>query len=645
MSWLISLILAGVVFTSDSTVPVRQNNLSNSETSVKIVQLDETERFEQTYPFNSNGKVSVSNVNGSITIDTWDRNEVKLEAVKTADDKARLSEVEIKIDARRDSITIETNYDSWKRDNNRGWKNYGKLTVDYRLTVPRNAILDEIETVNGSVSITNANNLTRASTVNGEVIAVNLRGAAELSTVNGKVEANFDQLQSSSKIELNTVNGQVNLVIPSDANATVKADTVNGSIANDFGLPVRKGQYVGRDLYGRIGSGEVQIRLNSVNGGLNIRRKQDGKSLNPAVNLLPAKSQDDEDWDDDSDNDNDNDNPNVNVNKMNKEINKTVKKSQAEIAVQMRDAQKDMEKAKKEMEKIKPEIAKIDKEKIKAEVEESLRSQRETMGRLADINFIPGAPVVEKKSETFSVKGTPKVTVDARNCSVSVHGWDKQEVQYSITRVSKSRSPKPLSYTADHSDSDVKITVNADGKRVNRTGDFEFIFNDLERVRVEVFVPKKSNLRILTNREIRLENISGEVDLTGGDEAVNVRDVDGKLKIVSADGKIRVIGFKGEIEAQTADGDMSLEGDFSKIAATTGDGSIIVTLPEDVSATINANTESVTMDGIVKSRIKTVDIGEDTAMWRIGGGKAVYNFKVAEGQVFIRSMKDLRASL
>lgn len=253
--------------------------------------------------------------------------------------------------------------------------------------------------------------------------------------------------------------------------------------------------------------------------------------------------------------------------------------------------------------------------------------------------------MIEKKSETFTVKGTPKVTIDAKNCAVSVHGWDKQEVGYSITRVSKSRSPKPLSYTADHSDSDVKITVNADGKRVNRAGDFEFVYNDLERVRVEVFVPKKSNLRILTNREIRLENVSGEIDLTGGDETVNVRDVDGKLKVVAAGGKIRVIGFKGEIEAQTADGDMSLEGDFQKITATTGDGSIIVTLPEDVSATINSNTESVTMDGIVKSRIKTVDIGEDTAKWRIGGGKAVYNFTVAEGQIFIRSMKDLRASL
>ena len=637
MSWLISLVLASVVFTSDTTVPVQRNNFTNSETTTKIVLLDETERFEQTYPLSANGRVSVSNVNGSITIDTWDRKEVKLEAVKTADSKDRLADVEIKIDARADSLSVETNYDNWKRDGgNRGWKNYGKLTVEYRLTVPKNAVLDDIQTVNGSVNITNSNSLTKASTVNGQVTATNLRGTAELETVNGTIEANFDQLQSSSKISLNTVNGQVNLVIPSDANATVKADTLNGSINNDFGLPIRKGQYVGRNLYGKIGSGEVQIRLNSVNGGLNIKRKDDGKSVNPSTNLLPAKSQDnDEDWDNDNDNDN-----SLNVDKMNKEINKSVKESQKEVAVAMKNSQKEMEKAQKEIAKIKPELAKINQEEIQARINEGLQRQKDAIERMANVNFFAGAPVVEKKSDTFTVKGTPKVIVDAKNCSVTVRGWDRQEVQYSITRISKKRNQKPLVYTADHSDSDVKITVNGEKDAGNRD-----YFNDSERIRVEVFVPKKSNLRILTNREIRLENVSGDMDLTGEDESINVRDVDGSLRIASTNGKIRVIGFKGEIEAKSADGDMSLEGDFLKITATSGDGNIIVTLPDNVSAIIRANTNAVSLDGIPQSRIKTVDVSEESSVWRIGNATANYNFTVADGQVFIRSISDLKASL
>ncbi|MEP6903460.1 MAG: hypothetical protein ABJA66_17165, partial [Actinomycetota bacterium] len=369
-------------------------------------------------------------------------------------------------------------------------------------------------------------------------------------------------------------------------------------------------------------------------------RKNDGKNVSPSTNLLPQKSKDDDEEDRDDDEDKDDD-TSVNVNKINKEINKSVKSSQKEVAIAMKNSQKDMEQAQKEMEKIKPELVKINTEAIQAKIDEGLKIQKEAMARVAEANFFPGSPVIEKKDETFTVKGTPKVTIDAKNCAVSVRGWDRQEVQYFITRISKRRTQKPLEFTADHSDSEVKIIVNG-GKD---SDDREF-FNEADRVRVEVFVPKKSNLRIRTDREIRLENVSGDIDLKGVDESINVRDVDGKLRIASTDGRIRVIGFTGEIESQTADGDMSLEGNFQKITATTtGDGKIILTLPDDASAIIRANTKSVCLDGIAPSKIKTVDISDESSVWRIGNGSANYNFNVTDGEIFIRSISDLKAGL
>ena len=89
----------------------------------------------------------------------------------------------------------------------------------------------------------------------------------------------------------------MNLTLPSDVNASVKADSVNGVITNGFGLPVRKGKYVGRDLYGRIGTGEVTVRLESVNGDLSTGKRSDGRTQNRVENLLPQKEKDDEDED------------------------------------------------------------------------------------------------------------------------------------------------------------------------------------------------------------------------------------------------------------------------------------------------------------------------------------------------------------
>jgi hypothetical protein len=46
-----------------------------------------TEEFHQTYSLTSDGRVSLNNINGAAHISAWDRNEVKVDAVKRADDQ------------------------------------------------------------------------------------------------------------------------------------------------------------------------------------------------------------------------------------------------------------------------------------------------------------------------------------------------------------------------------------------------------------------------------------------------------------------------------------------------------------------------------------------------------------------------------
>jgi len=269
MTWIFTIVFSGLLMASGGTGTATQQMPVVAAPAAAFndtftVKLDETDRFEQTYPLTANGRVSVSNVNGSITAEAWDRNEVKLVAVKTADTRDRLNDAEIKIDSTANSFSVETKYDNWGK--NTGSRHESRLVIEYQLMIPRGAVLNDIDTVNGSVTVSNFTNVTKVSAVNGTIKASNLRGTADLSTVNGEVVADFTSLDTGSRISLETVNGKVNLLIPSDSNATVKADSVNGSIINDFGLPVRKGKYVGRDLYGKLGNGDVKIKLESVNG-------------------------------------------------------------------------------------------------------------------------------------------------------------------------------------------------------------------------------------------------------------------------------------------------------------------------------------------------------------------------------------------
>ncbi len=637
MSWLYTIVFAGLMFSS------ADNSVSNSEPSVQICPAavekpaqDETEKFAQSYPLNANGKVSVSNVNGSIVVEAWDLPQVKLEYTKTADSKERLADVDIRIDAKPESFSVETDYGNGKSRNGDRWKNGGKLQVDYHLMVPRGAFLNEIETVNGSVTVSNFVNFTKISAVNGTVNAANLRGTANLSTVNGEVIADFDRLETGSKIILSTVNGHVNLVIPSDSSATINADSLNGNISNDFGLPVRKGKYVGRDLYGRIGSGDVRIKLDSVNGALAIGRKNDGKPLSPATNLLPQKEKDDEDWDK-----SDHEISTLKSGKINKDIEKAIKESQKVSVKAMADAQK-------EIERIKPEIAMIDAQviqralesvktnEVQAKISESMAMQKQVLARIVETGFASSVPRVEKKSESFPVKGVPKVTVEAKGCSVTVRGWDKSEVQYRVTQFSDPNNRTPLKVTENHNESAVNIKVENPSYEA-RDGHF---FDDSRRMRIEVFVPRKSNLKISTNGEIRLEGVSGDVELAGSEESINVRDVDGSLRVSNSDGRIRVIGFRGDIDAQTSDGTINLEGDFSKLHAHAGDGSIVITLPENASADIESNCDRIQSDGVEVVRVSG---DENLSKYRIGKGGSLFKIET-EGEIKIRAAGTLKES-
>ncbi len=618
------------MFSSNNDTPLQSCDIPQSDVLIaESAPGDEIEKFEQSYPISPNGRVSVSNVNGSIVVEAWDKSEVRLEATKIADSKEALADVEIKVDSRADSFSVEADYGSWKRGE-KNWKNRGKLEVQFRLSVPRTAVLDEVETVNGSVTVSNFTNMTKISAVNGNVTASNLRGTANLSTVNGEVAADFDRLETGSRISLETVNGRVNLVIPSDANATLKAESLNGNITNDFGLPVRKGKYVGRDLYGRVGTGEVQIKLESVNGPLSVTRKNDGKSTNPATNLLPQKSKDDdEDWDDDDEA------SSFKSAKINKDIAKAMKDAGKASAEGIKAAQVELARIAPKMDKIRVEglekLKNINAAEIQQKVEEGLARQDEALARIRTANWSAGAPYLEKKSNTFAVKGMPKVSIEARDCGVKVRGWDKPEVKYVLTELAGRQSRTPVSITEDVTDSNVNLKV-VNNTRASGRDNFN---SDADRVRLEVFVPKRSNLKITTNGEIRLEGVSGDIELNGVDEAINVRDVDGKLYLSSVDGEVRVIGFKGDLDSKTVDGDVYLEGDFSSITGTAVDGRFILTVPENQNADVIANVETLSVENM---RVpKVVKEGQ----WRFGSGGPKYTFRVTDGEILVRNASTL----
>ena len=258
-----------------------------------------SEEFHQVYQLSAEGRIDLENINGPVHITSWDRNEVKVDAVKRAWTKERLDEAKIDISSRPDSLSIRTEYPG---HDNTFWndRHDNPASVEYTLVVPRRARLDEIKLVNGSLDIQDVAGEVRASCVNGRLQVRNLEGRTDLSTVNGELDANINRM-ATSPLELSAVNGTLRVTLPSDVRAEVEANTVSGSISNDFGLPVTHHQYVGHSLRGELCGGGTRVKLSNVNGRIEIIHANDNRPMSPAKNLERERSRDKDDDDDDDD--------------------------------------------------------------------------------------------------------------------------------------------------------------------------------------------------------------------------------------------------------------------------------------------------------------------------------------------------------
>jgi DUF4097 and DUF4098 domain-containing protein YvlB len=230
-----------------------------------------TETIEATHPVSADASFSLDNINGSVAIDTWDRSEIRVIAVKKAKSQEDLDAIDVQIQASDDHVGVKTKYNRNEGSFFSRWTNSGDVT--YTVTVPAEASLRLVKTVNGSVKVDGVGGEVEVSTVNGSIDTTGLRNDARIETVNGSVKARFTSVSADQSIHIGSVNGRTEIILPEDASCGIKARTVNGRIRTDFGLAVDKPKFgPGNRLNGQLGNGSANVDLSTVNGGIRVSK-------------------------------------------------------------------------------------------------------------------------------------------------------------------------------------------------------------------------------------------------------------------------------------------------------------------------------------------------------------------------------------
>jgi hypothetical protein len=220
-----------------------------------------TREITRIYPMRPDGSFELSNVNGTVRIEGWDKDEIEVRAVKTTPDKESLLDlVAIDIDAKPDAVSISTRYPQ---------EEGVEVAVDYVIHVPRRAQLNRVNNINGTLRVINSDSLGELHTVNGNIEVYESSGDIHAHTTNGNVYVELKHPADARGASVETTNGSVLLAIPADLPADLEARCMNGSFSSDLPM-VMKGADQPRTVHGRLGRGGSPIHLGTVNGTIHV---------------------------------------------------------------------------------------------------------------------------------------------------------------------------------------------------------------------------------------------------------------------------------------------------------------------------------------------------------------------------------------
>ena len=216
------------------------------------------------------GALSVETSNGSVRVTGERRNDISVRAMVFAHartrERARELAREITV-SQSNTIRAEGPRSNWSRE---GWY------VSFRVTAPQATDLD-LESSNGSLSVTDVRGRMNLRTSNGSIRLTNVGGNVQADTSNGSVTAILSGTKWDGEgLDIGTSNGSVRVGVPENYNARVVASTSNGSI--NFGFPITLQGNIGgrrRDIDTTIGSGGPTIRMRTSNGSVSVRRGAD----------------------------------------------------------------------------------------------------------------------------------------------------------------------------------------------------------------------------------------------------------------------------------------------------------------------------------------------------------------------------------
>lgn len=235
-------------------------------------------------------RLEVSNIWGSVQVRVGPPGRITatITEFRSAPDETRFErskeriKLRVEADASGVAFAVGEPEGRWRR-----WNDCRDCRVDYQfdIEVPPDTLVDAGTVMDGKVVIRGVAGAIKASNVNGPIDVADVRDCEAVNSVNGPITVDYSRAPLEN-CRIETVNGDVTLIMPTGSGLDVQMDLFNGDVSSK--LPVsalelpatveqftedNRTRYRIQQMAGmRIGTGGPTYSITSMNGDLRIRK-------------------------------------------------------------------------------------------------------------------------------------------------------------------------------------------------------------------------------------------------------------------------------------------------------------------------------------------------------------------------------------
>jgi hypothetical protein len=245
-------------------------------------QASDIKEVHKTLALDKDGRLSIHTYKGSVTVTTWDRPEVQIDARiepggDDREDREKVQWTRVEVSGGGSSAHIHSDYDDVKRHSHGflgifDWDSGVLPLIHYKIQMPATASL-AIEDHKSDIKVSDLKADLKLDSYKGTVRVTNLDGAMRGETYKGDMRVEFARYANASRFE--TYKGVIELQMPRDSRFSLDADGGRrGEVETDFAIMSRAGRR-DRDIRasGAVNGGGPELRMTTHKGTLRIRAK------------------------------------------------------------------------------------------------------------------------------------------------------------------------------------------------------------------------------------------------------------------------------------------------------------------------------------------------------------------------------------